>query len=94
MKVNIISQPHKYSFLFYVLGEIYPSFIKESTLEEIRNFKLRPDDVFIATYPKNGTTWTQGLIQKLHAAHKTGYSRDIVCDALIGLVTHVILFAI
>ena len=28
-------------------------------LEEIRNFELRDDDIWIVSHPKTGTTWTQ-----------------------------------
>nr|XP_014280906.1 sulfotransferase 1A3 isoform X2 [Halyomorpha halys]XP_014280907.1 sulfotransferase 1A3 isoform X2 [Halyomorpha halys] len=36
------------------------SFLKYA--ERIRNFQVRPDDVWIITYPKCGTTWTQELV--------------------------------
>nr|XP_039253515.1 sulfotransferase family cytosolic 1B member 1-like [Styela clava] len=37
-----------------------PMFV--STLEEVLKLKARDDDVFIATYPKAGTTWMQQLV--------------------------------
>lgn len=27
--------------------------------ERMKGFKLRPDDIWIASFPKSGTTWTQ-----------------------------------
>lgn len=36
------------------------------------NIQVRPDDVFIATYPKCGTTWTQQIVHQL----RTGGSMD------------------
>lgn len=36
-------------------------FITSGGEKRISNFKIRPDDVFIITYPKCGTTWAQEL---------------------------------
>jgi hypothetical protein len=47
--------------------------------EKIYNFKLRPDDVFVVTYPKCGTTWTQEMVwQILHNMDVEGGKENIM----------------
>jgi len=57
----------------YLHGHIWPPFVKQKHLDATAAFKLRESDVVIATYPKNGTTWTQKIIQNLHNVHNTGH---------------------
>lgn len=34
--------------------------------EEIANLEVRPDDVWVVTFPKSGTTWTMEMVRMIH----------------------------
>ncbi|KAK4874519.1 hypothetical protein RN001_013879 [Aquatica leii] len=51
--------PHKY---------IFPSGY-EKNAENYYNFEVRPDDTWIITYPRSGTTWTQEMVWLLTNNH-------------------------
>ena len=39
-------------------GMMVPPFITQQRVDELKTFKLRPDDVFITTYSKSGTLYS------------------------------------
>ena len=46
-------------------NDLYMPRMFEQKLKIIKNFELREDDIWIVTYPKSGTTWTQELVWTL-----------------------------
>ena len=46
-------------------GFVITRYFAEHLQDRVRNFELRDDDIWIVTYPKSGTTWTQELVWML-----------------------------
>lgn len=50
-------------------------FPNQERKEDIKNFSIRSDDLFVASFPKSGTTWTQEIV--LSIFESTGRHGDI-----------------
>ena len=66
-------------------GLVVPKFIKQEVLHKLKELSLRDDDVWIVTYPKAGTTWTQYIVHLIHNGGKDD-GRKII-DAVPWLET-------
>lgn len=38
-------------------------FVTQQRVDELARIELRPEDLFIVTYPKSGTTWMQQIVK-------------------------------
>ena len=46
-----------------VNGVLVPRFVQQKYVDDLKSLELYSDDVWIVTYPKCGTTWTQQIVK-------------------------------
>ena len=71
-------QPHV--TLHTVNGLLVPDFVKQENVDKLKDLELYPDDVWVVTYPKSGTTWTQQIVRLIR---NNGVQDDVRIDTAV-----------
>lgn len=72
--------PFRYSLID---GEyLFPESITQERVDQGRQFLVAPTDVFIVTYPKAGTTWTQKIVQLITARGNLENDKRTISEAI------------
>ena len=66
--------------LHTVNGMPLPSFVLPEDLERLKEMEVYPDDVWVVSYPKTGTTWTKQIIKLIR---RNGIPDDVVVSGSI-----------
>ena len=69
-------------------GLVMPDFVLQENLDKLKQLKLRDDDVWVVSYPKAGTTWTQYIVHLIHNGGKDDGKKIIDTVLWIETGTH------
>ena len=64
-----------------------PPYVSEEWMEELKSFELRPDDVWVVSYPKSGTTWAQQIVKLIRNGGKDDGRKITDAIPFVDMVT-------
>ena len=59
--------------------------VTSGTMDKIHDFRVRATDVFVASFPKSGTTWVQEVVYRLHMVKVTSSGNNSMDGSLTEL---------
>ncbi|TWW78312.1 Amine sulfotransferase [Takifugu flavidus] len=73
------------SDLFRYKGMNFPvkEKLRPKDIDALKDFEIRPTDVFIITFPKSGTVWMQQILSQIMEASHPGWAEDVTNRAQI-----------
>ncbi|NXX88253.1 ST3A1 sulfotransferase, partial [Centropus bengalensis] len=72
-KDNRLTMEPPKEYLFKYKGFYFGRDTSPEYLDTLEDFKINDSDIFIATYPKSGTVWTQNILSLIiHEGHRKG----------------------
>lgn len=60
-----------------IQGVQAPQFVLQEEVDKLKDLQLYPDDVWVVSYPKSGTTWVQQIIRLIRSS---GVQDDVKID--------------
>ncbi|EOB03404.1 Amine sulfotransferase, partial [Anas platyrhynchos] len=79
---RLTMEPSK-EFVFKYKGFYFGVNTSVEHVASLENFEIKDSDIFIATYPKSGTVWTQNILSLiLHEGHRNGTENMDIMDRI------------
>ncbi|XP_078000252.1 sulfotransferase 1E1-like isoform X2 [Glandiceps talaboti] len=71
-------------------GVSFPWMVAKSSLEALKTFEVRPDDIWIVSFPKSGTTWISDVVNKVLLKSGLGGVADPTVDNAVYVEFHIL----